>query len=63
LPEPVDFEAGVYVAGSSVIGIDGWKRASIGFGTNQVTSTSVLEGTKSLQMADNGAYYIVTVHS
>lgn len=50
LPEPVDFEDAVYVAGSSVIGVDGWRQV-VWVATTEVTNTDVLEGTKSLKLS------------
>ena len=49
LPEPVDFEADVYVAGESVVGVDGWSEA-IWPADGMVTDATVLEGTKSLRL-------------
>lgn len=59
LPNPVSFEQAVYVAGSSVIGKDGWYSDPIGAGTNTITTANKLQGTKSLQMADDGSLYIL----
>ena len=49
LPEPVDFEADDYVAGSNVLNVDGWASA-IWTADATVTNTTVLEGTKSLRL-------------
>ena len=49
LPEPVDFEADVYIAGESVVNVDGWRQA-IWVADGTVTNTTVLEGTKSLRL-------------
>ncbi len=49
LPEPVNFENSVYVAGSSVVGVDGWKEA-VWVATTEVVNTNVLAGTKSLKL-------------
>lgn len=58
LPEPVDFEHAVYVAGNSVAGVDGWNER-LGVGSNLVSNTAVLEGSKSLQVSDSGSLYIL----
>ena len=48
----VDFEAEVYVAGSTVAGVDGWSSNSAAATT--ISSTSVLEGTKSQRIDGSG---------
>ncbi len=61
LPEPIDFEDPIYVAGSSVLGVDGWGAAlesAWGAADATIVDTGVLEGTKSLRLtgsADNAA--------
>lgn len=49
LPEPVDFEADVYVPGSSVVAVDGWGQ-DIWVADATITDSTVLEGTKSLRL-------------
>ncbi len=49
LPEPIDFEDDVYVAGNSVVGVDGWMPA-VWVADGTITNTTVLEGTKSLRL-------------
>ena len=53
LPEPVDFEDDVYVAGSTAIGVDGWK-ALTQYAPNtsgMITDVDVIDGAKSLQVS------------
>lgn len=53
LAEPVDFENEVYVAGNTVVGVDGWK-ALTKYAPNSVgvvTDANVIDGTKSLQVS------------
>ena len=53
LPEPIDFEDDVYVAGSTAIGVDGWK-ALIQYAPNtsgMITDVDVIDGAKSLQVS------------
>ena len=47
LPEPIGFELPDYVAGSSVVGVDGWK---VYAGTAVVDAATVLEGSQSLKV-------------
>jgi hypothetical protein len=48
LPGTVDFEASKYVAGQSVIGVDGWHHY---LGATAVVTTDALEGSKSLGLS------------
>jgi len=48
-PGTIDFEDAVYVPGSSVVGVDGWKQA-IWVANATITDTTVLAGTKSLRL-------------
>ena len=48
LPGTVDFEAPIYVAGESVIGVDGWKHF---LGATAVVTTDALNGEKSVQLS------------